>query len=108
MNKRKNEAAIGSESVAKSDYVIIKTEEGKWEYKHRYIYRKYKGEIPTGHLVIFADRNNRNFDIDNLILVNRKQAIMLNRYNLIKDDAEITKVGINLANLLLKIGEMRK
>lgn len=107
--KRKcNQAAIGAEIITKQGYISIKAEQPNvWELKHRYIYKKYKGEIPPGYLVIFADKNNRNFDIDNLILVSRKQAVILNRLNLINDNAELTKVGINVANLILKIGERK-
>lgn len=109
MNKGQkiSKIAVGTESVTKKGYVIVKIEGGIWEYKHRCIYKKYKGEIPKGHLVIFADKNNRNFDIDNLILINRKQAVILNKYKLIKDDAELTKVGVNVANLIIKIGERK-
>lgn len=109
MNKgqKVSKIVIGTESVTEKGYVIIKTKEKKWEYKHRYIYQKYKGEIPPGYLIIFADKNNRNFEIDNLILISRKQAMILNKFKLISDDAELTKFGVNVANLIIKIGERK-
>lgn len=99
---------IGTESVNNSDYVIVKVSEKEWKFKHRLIYEKYKGEIPKGYVVIFADKNKRNFNINNLILISKKQQMTLNKYSLVKEDIELTKAGINLANLILKIREREK
>ena len=49
-----------------------------------------------------------NFDINNLILISRKQLRILNQNYLIKDDPELTKSGIILADLLIKINEKDK
>lgn len=107
--KKKHEyKKVGSESINKEGYTIVKLKNNKWELKHRVIYEKYKGDIPPGYIVIFADKNKRNFNPDNLILISRKQQVMLNKNNLIKKDNELTKVGVNIANIILKIGEKRK
>lgn len=98
---------VGSERIIKDGYIEVKVKDpNKWELKHRLIYRKHHGEIPKGHNVIFADRNKRNFDIDNLILVSRAQMLVLNKNELIYNDKELTKTGINIANVMLKLSEI--
>lgn len=46
-------------------------------------------------------------DIDNLILVSRKQLLILNNNNLIKNDVELTKTGIIIADIYSKINERK-
>lgn len=104
-NKRK----VGSERVNVDGYTEIKVSEPNiWRRKHDVIYEKYNGKIPPNHVVIFADRDKSNLDINNLVLVSRKQLITLNRNGLIKEDTELTKTGINIANLINKVNEVKK
>ena len=104
-----NHRPVGSERITKDGYHEIKiAEPSKWELKHRLIYEKHYGKVPLEHAVIFADGNKNNLDIDNLILVSRKELLKLNQYDLIKEDKELTKTGINVAKLILKIGEAKK
>ena len=104
-----NQVPVGTESLTKGGYIKVKiADPNKWELKHRYIYEKHYGKIPKGCRVIFADKDIYNFDIDNLILVSRKELLKLNQYDLIKEDKELTKTGINVAKLILKIGEAKK
>ena len=69
---------------------------------------EYHGEIPKGYVVIFADKNKSNFSKDNLIAISRSQLKVMNKNNLIKDNIELTQIGINIANVLIKIGERKK
>jgi len=64
--------------------------------------------LPKGHAIIFADGNRENLDIDNLILVSRRQLLILNQHKLIQDNAELTKIGVNIAKLQEKINERKK
>ena len=57
---------------------------------------------------MFLDRDKSNFYINNLILISRNQLRTLNQNDLIKDDPELTKSGIILADLLIKINEKDK
>lgn len=111
-NKSHNWVPIGSERVTKDDYIQIKVQEGKfqhnWKGKHILIYEEHNGPVPKGHNVIFGDGNNRNFDIDNLVLVTKAQMLFLNRHSLIKNSAEITKIGIAVADIDRKINQKRK
>ena len=49
-----------------------------------------------------------NVDIDNLLLVSRKQLLMLNRNNLISNDKDLTKTGLNIADIIIKLNELEK
>lgn len=104
-----NHREVGSERITRDGYIEIKVAEpNKWRLKHRVIYEKHYGEIPKNHAVIFADGDKSNLDIDNLLLVSRQQLLVLNRNNLISEDKEITKTGINIANIMIKLSEIEK
>lgn len=104
-----NHRPIGSERITVDGYIEVKTSEpSKWELKHRLIYEKYKGKIPEDHAIVFADGNKQNLDINNLILVSRHQLLIMNKKKLIKDDADLTKTGAILANVLVKINERKR
>ena len=98
-----NYKSVGSERVTRDGYTEVKIKDpNKWELKHRHIYKKHYGEIPSGYNVIFADKNISNFDIDNLILVSKAEMLMLNREKLIFEDKELTKTGVNIVKLINK------
>ena len=100
---------VGSERINVDGYYEVKiADPNKWEYKHRIVWKQHNGPVPSGYVVIFADRDRRNFDINNLVLVSRRQLAMLNKHNLIKSDAELTKTGVIIADLELRIREVRK
>lgn len=99
---------VGSERITKDGYTEIKVEgSNKWRLKHQVIWEKYNGKIPKGHTIIFGDGNKQNLDINNLILVTRKQLLILNRNSLIKNDIELTKIAVNIAKIYEKINEKR-
>lgn len=106
-NKPHNYRPVGTERVNADGYVDIKIQDGKqqknWKGKHILIWEEHNGSVPDGHVVIFGDRNNRNFDINNLILVSKKQLLILNRKKLIQTNADLTKTGIIIADLHQKI-----
>lgn len=111
-SKSWNWVPVGSERVNADGYVDIKVDDGKlqknWRGKHIVIWEEHNGPLPPGHVVIFGDGNRRNFEINNLILVSRKQLARLNQNNLIKNDAELTKTGVIIADIYSKIGERKK
>ena len=103
-----NYKPIGTERFAKDGYIEVKVKDPNvWELKHRYIYKKYHGEIPNGYNVIFADKNISNFDIDNLILVSKAEMLILNKNKLIFEDKDFTKVGVNIAKILDKTSNIK-
>lgn len=110
-----NEVPVGTESELKG-YIIVKTDKPDglsarrwWKFKHHLIWEEAYGEIPKGMNVIFADGNNRNFDLDNLILVSDAELAIMNKCNLyFKDDADATKCGVGIAKLMIRRKERAK
>ena len=103
------EKPIGSERVDKKGYTLVKTKvPNTWEYKQRVIWKEIHGEIPNKHIIIFADGDKSNFDINNLICVSRNELRQLNLHKLKKDDAELTKTGLNIAKIMIKLAELKK
>ncbi|GBF35427.1 bacteriophage phi 1.45 protein-like protein [Desulfocucumis palustris] len=111
-NKPANWVPIGSERVNGDGYIDIKVDDGKlqknWKGKHILIWEEHNGPIPPGHVVIFGDGNNRNFNPENLLLVSRAQLVRLNQMKMIQEDAELTKAGIAIADICNKIGERKR
>lgn len=92
---------VGSERIDKKGYILIKTAEPNiWLEKQRYIYEQAYGEIPVGHKVIFADKDKRNFELNNLILVSNSEALIMNTQKLIYEEAELTRTGSIIAKLI--------
>lgn len=101
-----NHKDVGTERVNVYGYIEIKiAEPNKWRLKHQVIWEKHNGLIPKGYNVIFGDRNPMNFEIDNLILVSKAQLLKMNQHKLIKNDADITRTGVLIADIYLKIGK---
>ena len=107
-----NWVPIGSERVNGDGYVDVKVADGKkqknWKGKHILIWEEHNGPVPDGHVVIFGDGNNRNFDIKNLILVSRSQLATLNKKKLIQNDADLTRTAVIMADLYQKISQRKK
>lgn len=104
-----NYRSVGSERVNADGYREVKiADPNKWEAKHILLWEKENGPVPDDHVIIFGDSDKTNLDINNLILVSRKQLLMLNRNDLIKNDAEFTRTGILIADLYSKISERKR
>ena len=81
-----NHMPIGSERVTKDGTLQRKvTDTGypphDWISVHSLIWTQRHGPIPAGHIVVFKDRNNRNFDLDNLELITRSENMRRNSYH---------------------------
>lgn len=98
--KPKNYLPVGSERINSDDYVDIKiSDPNKWKGKHILLWEKVNGPVPKGQIIIFADKNKRNFDIDNLLLMTRRQQLIMNRQSLIYENSELTKTGLAIARV---------
>lgn len=107
--KPHNYKPVGSERVNSDGYVDVKiADPNKWRAKHRLLWEEQNGPIPKGYVIIFGDGNRRNFQQDNLILVSKSQLAILNKNQLIKDNADLTRVGVLIADIYKKIGERKK
>lgn len=108
-----NYLPVGSERVNKDGYIIIKVSDlgsyqDRWKLKHRVLWEEEKGPLKKGEVVIFLDGNKQNVDINNLSLIKRSTLLELNKHDLIKDESELTEIGINIAKLYDSINKMNR
>lgn len=101
---------VGSERVDKDGYTLVKiAEPKKWALKHRIIWEEqHKKKIPKDSVIIFVDGDKSNLNIDNLLCVTRDELKVLNKCRLISSVPELTKVGLNIAKIKIKLAEIRK
>ncbi|WP_167955097.1 HNH endonuclease signature motif containing protein [Anaerosporobacter faecicola] len=108
-----NHKPIGTETIRNSykknqRYVYVKVAEPNiWRMKHIIVWEQHYGEVPKGKVIIFLDGDTTNTDINNLQLIDRKINCRLNQLGLRYQDKESTKAGINVAELVTKIGEVQ-
>lgn len=104
-----NHRPVGSERINSQGYAEVKVAEPKtWKMKHVLIWEAANGPVPDGHVVIFGDGNRLNFSLDNLVLISKRELLVLNRKGLIQHDTELTKSGILVAQLILKYADREK
>lgn len=104
-----NYRPVGSERTNVDGYVEIKIADPKtWKAKHVLLWEAAHGPIPKGHVVIFADGNKQNVTLENLLLLSRRELAVMNKKGLIANDAELTKAGVVVADIYLKIGERKR
>ena len=105
-----NRKPIGSTRVSVDGYKLIKiAEPNKWALYHRHLWEKTHGEkLSKNEVVIFADGDKTNFDIDNLVKVSRSNLLYLNNNKLIFDDPELTKTGVNVSKVAERINELER
>lgn len=102
-----NRSKIGMEVTRWDGITYVKIENPSvYEQKHRYLYKKYKGEIPKNSVVIFADGDKTNFDLDNLLLITKGENYVMSTQKLMFNNAELTKTGQIIAKLKLKMKEV--
>lgn len=115
-----NAVAVGTERISKCrNFIEIKVKESKsagnyndcWERKHRYLYKKYYGEIPKNCIVIFLNRNKRDFSKKNLVAVDKDAFRVATRQGWVNNEIcnpELTKLGIMTAQLYIQMGKIKK
>ncbi|WP_024292838.1 HNH endonuclease signature motif containing protein [Lacrimispora indolis] len=105
---------LGSEQIRRSSsngnkYAYVKVAEpNKWRPKHIVEWEKNYGEMPRGKVVIFLDGNTLNSDMENLMLVDRKVNLIMNRKGLRYQDADCTRAGACIAELISAIAEAKR
>lgn len=105
-----NTKPLGSTRINTDGYKVIKlAKSGQWKLYSRYMYEKYHNvELKDDEAIIFADRNKENFDKDNLVKVNRKELLYLNKGGLIFEDKDLTKSGVVISKMEIAIDARRK
>ena len=106
----KNVRAVGSERVNIEGYTEIKVSEpNKWRLKHRVLYEEYHNvKLNSNESIIFMDGDRSNMSKGNLTLVTRQELLKLNKLNLMSSNPELTKTGLNVAKLIIKINDCNR
>lgn len=104
-----NYKPVGTERINTDGYVDVKIADPKtWKAKHLIIWEATHGPVPAGYCLIFADGNPLNVSLDNLLLISRRELAVMNKRGLISGDSNLTKSGIIVADIYLKIGERKR
>jgi hypothetical protein len=102
---------IGTE-INREGYLKVKIKNGydekNYKSKHVLVWEEANGPIPEGHVVIFADRNKENFDLDNLILVSKKELCWMNHNKLIQSEKDLTKAAAVVAKIKILIADRER
>ena len=100
---------VGTRIIDSHGYAKVKiAAPNKWAFVHVLLWLERHGELPPGHVVIFADGDRSNFSEDNLVAVSRAELAVLNKQGLIQEHTNLTKAGIAITKLILKAGERQK
>lgn len=96
-----NHQPVGTERVRADGHVWVKVAEpNKWREKRKIVYEQAFGKIPKGYKLIFLDGNYSNIVPENLTIVTSGVECILNKRHLMSTDAELTKSGILIAELI--------
>lgn len=101
---------IGTIMKHKDGYSYIKLAERKWQLYQRYVWEKSRNErLKKSQTVIFLDGDRDNFDPANLAAISRKELAIINHEGLMTGgDANLSKTGILIAKLKIKVNEKLK
>lgn len=113
-NIPQNHKPIGTVSIRNNyrrgqKYVYEKVAEpNKWRMKHILEWERHNGPVPKGKVIIFADGDSLNTDISNLVMVDRSQLAVMNRWNIKGGSKELTETAANIASLKMQISDTKK
>lgn len=98
-----------SERLSKDGYIEVKTPERKrWVLKQRVVWEKANGKIPANHIIIFKDGNRLNCELDNLMMISRRENAILNHQKLRHNIPELTETEVSIAKLIALTKEVEK
>lgn len=101
---------IGSIVKHKDGYTYIKLAEHRWQLYQRYIWEKSRHEkLERNQTVVFLDGDRSNFAPTNLAAISRKELAIINHESLMtQGNADLSKTGILIAKLKIKVNEKLK
>ena len=77
-----------------------------WKLEHRLLWEELNGPVPVGHVLVFRDKNRRNFALDNLELLTMKENSRRNSiHNLPKELVQVIMLRGALKRKLRGINE---
>lgn len=114
----KNVLPLYHERITKDGYVEIKVPETnpytghptRFRLKHKWLWEQENGPVPDGHCLVFRDGDKTNCRLENLTLMKRAEAMLLNSEKAIGGygdaPAELKKTMRGLARLQHKISSV--
>ena len=102
-NKPMNTQPIGTIHQRKDTggkmYLYIKLADSKWEQLNRYTWEQHNGPIPKGMVVVYKDGNYLNNDINNLLMITKKENMARNTIQrLPKELQQVMRLKCKLIN----------
>ena len=99
---------VGFERIDGDGYVRFKAPEYKtMVVKHRYVWERNNGPIPSGMMVTFRDGDARNCDIGNLMLISRSELVRYNNLFRKLANAQTNETCLLLAKLKDKTHKLK-
>lgn len=99
-----NHMEVGEYTHTTDGYLIQKVKETgtqweRFEFVHRRVWEEHNGPVPEGKMVSFLDGDKDNCDIGNLVLIDNKENLEMNRSKLRFEDPELTGTGVLIAKV---------
>ena len=88
--KAVNEKWDGYERVNIEGYIEVRVAKNKYVYKHRLVWKQAGREVPKGYVVSFKDGNRLNCELDNLVLITRREIMERNTIHRLPEDLKKT------------------
>lgn len=86
-------------------YLYIKLADSKWQLLNRYTWEQHNGPIPKGMVVVYKDGNYLNNDINNLLMITKKENMARNTIQrLPKELQQVMRLKCKLINKINKNG----
>jgi len=105
--KPRNTLPIGTEIKRDDGLIWVKLNDlpgrhdlaGRWKQRARIVWEEVYGQLIKNQIVLHLDGDSTNDNIENLAVVTRSQLAVINRNHFICEDPNITKLGIQLAEV---------
>lgn len=111
----KNIKPLGSERICpQGGFILIKVTEKnpytgystRYKPKHIHVYEQVYGPVPPKKVVAFKDGDKLNCDPENLMLLDRAEAIRLNRYAYKEAPDEVKPSLVAIVKLEVKVSKL--
>lgn len=109
-----NYLPIGTERINRQGYVMVKVQDHghygqRWKLKSRIVWEQHYGrKLGTNDNIMFLDGDRQNLSIDNLRLIDDAEHAVMSKNRLHFKDADLTKVGLNVARLKIAIAQKKR
>lgn len=105
---------VGYERVSKDGYIEVKVSDGlqakancNYRPKHHVVWESVNGQIPPHTMIVFADKDKRNFDPGNLVAVDRSIWATISNQGMPYADRESLEACINVVMLKKAVRKVR-